>query len=44
MPKEVEYVRFKNFEAKIKSSFMIYAGFERNSDESDTNNIAVDAV
>ena len=28
MPKKGEYVKFKNFERKIKSSFMIYADFE----------------
>ena len=28
MPQEDEYVKFKNFERKIKSLFMIYAGFE----------------
>ena len=29
MPKKVnEYVRFKNYKAKIKRSFMIYADFE----------------
>ena len=28
MPKKCEYVKFKNFERKIKSPFMIYAGFE----------------
>ena len=28
MAKKVEYVRFKNCERKIKSVFMIYAGFE----------------
>ena len=28
MPKKVEYVKFKSFERKIKSSFMIYADFE----------------
>ena len=28
MPKKGEYVKFENFEIKIKSSFMIYAGFE----------------
>ena len=27
-PKKGEYVKFKNFEGKIKSSFMIYADFE----------------
>ena len=27
-PKNGEYVKFKNFERKIKSSFMIYADFE----------------
>ena len=42
-----EYVQFKNFKVKIKSSFMIYANFERilvpedygkqNSNESYTN-------
>ena len=28
MPKKCEYVRFKNFERKIKSPFMIHADFE----------------
>ena len=28
MPKKGEYVKFKNVERKIKSSFMIYADFE----------------
>ena len=28
IPKEGEYVKFKNYERKIKSSFMIYADFE----------------
>ena len=28
MPKKVEYLKFKHFERKIKSSFMIYANFE----------------
>ena len=28
MPKKGEYVKFKNFERKIKSVFMIYADFE----------------
>ena len=28
MPKNDEYVRFKNYERKIKSPFMIYADFE----------------
>ena len=28
MPKKDEYVKFKNFERKIKSSFMIYTDFE----------------
>ena len=28
MQKKGEYVRFKSFEEKIKSSFMIYADFE----------------
>ena len=28
MPKKGEYVKFKNFEKKIKSSFMIYADFK----------------
>ena len=28
MPKKDEHVRFKNFERKIKSPFMIYADFE----------------
>ena len=28
MPKKGEYVKFKNFERKIKSPFMIYVDFE----------------
>ena len=28
MPKKSEYVKFKNFERKVKSPFMIYADFE----------------
>ena len=28
MPKKSEYVKFKNCERKIKSSFIIYADFE----------------
>ena len=28
MPKKGEYVKFKNYERKIKSSFMVYADFE----------------
>ena len=28
MPKKGEYVKYKNFERKIKSPFMIYADFE----------------
>ena len=28
MPQEDEYVKFKSFERKIKSLFMIYADFE----------------
>ena len=28
MPKKGEHVKFKNFERKIKWSFMIYADFE----------------
>ena len=28
MPKKGEYVKFKNFERKMKSPFMIYANFE----------------
>ena len=28
MPKKGEYVKFKNFERKIKSAFMIYVAFE----------------
>ena len=28
MPREGEYVKFKNFERKIKSIFMIYGDFE----------------
>ena len=30
MPKKGEYIKFKNFERKIKSPFMIYADFESN--------------
>ena len=47
MPKKVGYVKFKYYERKIKSPFMIYVDFEsilkpednrkQNSDESDTN-------
>ena len=45
MPKEGEYVKFKNYERKVKSPFMIYVDFEsileaeekQNSDESYTN-------
>ena len=29
MPKKGEYVKFKKFERKIRSPFMIYADFER---------------
>ena len=29
MPKKAEYVKFKNFERKIKSPFIIYADFEK---------------
>ena len=28
IPKKGEYIKFKNFERKIKSTFMIYADFE----------------
>ena len=28
MPKKGEYVKFRSFERKIKSPFMIYADFE----------------
>ena len=28
MPKKGQYIKFKNFERKIKSPFMIYADFE----------------
>ena len=28
MPKKGQYVKFKNYERKIKFSLMIYAGFE----------------
>ena len=28
MPKKGKYVKFKNFERKIKSPFMIYADFQ----------------
>ena len=47
MPKKGEYVRFNNFERKIKSTFMVYVDFEntlvpkdnrkQNPDESYTN-------
>ena len=47
MPKKDEYVKFKNYERKIKSQFMIYADFEnflepennkkQNPDETYTN-------
>ena len=47
IPKKDEYVRYKNYERRIKSPFMIYADFERtlvpednrkqNPDESYTN-------
>ena len=47
MPKKGEYVRFKNYERKIKPPFMIYRDFEsilgpedngkQNPDESYTN-------
>ena len=30
IPKKREYVRFKNFERKIKSPFRIYTAFESN--------------
>ena len=30
MPEKGEHVKFKNFERKIKSPFMIYADFESN--------------
>ena len=49
MPKKGEYVKFKNYQRKIKSLFIIYADFEsifvpenngkQNSEESYTNNI-----
>ena len=29
MPKKGEYVRFKNYERKIKTIFLIYADFKR---------------
>ena len=29
MPKKGEYLKFKNFERKIKSFFMIYVDFEK---------------
>ena len=29
MAKKIEYVKFKNYETKIKPPFMIYADFER---------------
>ena len=29
MPKKGEYVKFENFERKIKPPFMIYAAFEK---------------
>ena len=48
IPKKGEYVRFKNYENKMKSPFIIYANFEsilvpednkkENPDESYTNN------
>ena len=28
MPKKGEYVRFKNYETKVKSSFVIYTDFQ----------------
>ena len=28
MPKKGDYVKFKNYERKIKSSFIVYADFE----------------
>ena len=28
MPKKGEYVRFKNYETKVKPSFVIYADFQ----------------
>ena len=28
MPRKTEYVKFRNYERKIKSSFIIYADFE----------------
>ena len=28
MPKQGKYIKFRNFKGKIKSPFMIYAGFE----------------
>ena len=47
MPGKGEYIKFKNFERKIKSPFVIYANFEsilvpedngeQNSNESYTN-------
>ena len=47
MPRKEEYVRFTNYERKIKSPFMIYADFEsilvpedngnQNPNETDTN-------
>ena len=30
LPKEGEFVKFKNYERKIKSPFVIYADFESN--------------
>ena len=30
MPKQGEYVKIKNYESKIKLTFMIYADFESN--------------
>ena len=54
MPKKGEYVKFKNFERKIKFLFMIYADFEsilvpendgkQNSNESYTNKYKKHAV
>ena len=47
MPKKADYVKYKNYETKIKSPFIIYADFEsilvpedngkQNPEESDTN-------
>ena len=38
MPKKCEYVKFKNYEIKIKSSFIICADFESNLVPEDNRN------